>query len=91
VDNAGDTAVVTRLRLIPLDASAHVLRGVKVTTLFGTDRERTVIPRGSTYDILRFSGPGFRRVAVAGSCRGPACSSGCGCRTRTPTPSPCGS
>jgi hypothetical protein len=62
VDNAGDTAVVTRLRLIPLDASAHVLRGVKVTTLFGTDRERAVIPRGSTYDILRFSGPGFRRV-----------------------------
>ena len=65
MDNAGDTADVTRLRLIPLDASAHVLRGVKVTTLFGTDRERAVIPRGSTYDILRFSGPGFRRVRVA--------------------------
>ncbi|MEU9138246.1 hypothetical protein AB0D33_20185 [Streptomyces sp. NPDC048404] len=46
-----------------LDKHDHVLRHVKVSTIYGSDRGELVIPYGTSLDILRFSGTGKHDVA----------------------------
>src|SRR5215213_446057 len=58
VTNDGLTAVVPHLEITPLDATGQPLPDVTVTTAFGTDRGKRVIPSSFTdYDVLKFEGP----------------------------------
>ncbi|WP_369249197.1 hypothetical protein [Streptomyces sp. R41] len=56
-------SVVPELSFQALDKHDHVLRQVKVSTVYGSDRGELVAPYGASNDILRFSGPGKHDVA----------------------------
>ena len=63
ITNAGLSAVAPKLRITPLDAAGHPVRGVAVTTAFGSDRGRMVVASFMTeYDVLRFEGDRAREV-----------------------------
>lgn len=63
IRNPGEDSVTPVLSFLALDRNDNVLRGVEVTTVFGSDRGRLMVPRESAvFDILRFSGPGASEV-----------------------------
>ncbi|MET9110370.1 hypothetical protein [Streptomyces zhihengii] len=63
VVNEQSVSVVPVLRFRALGKDREPLPRVKVTTVYGSDKGRLVLPSGSGYDILRFSGPGAQDVA----------------------------
>lgn len=63
ITNDLPTSVVPLLSFKALDKHDRVLRGVKVSTIYGSDRGELVAPYGASLDILRFSGPGQHDVA----------------------------
>ncbi len=63
ITNDLPASVVPVLSFEALDKHHHVLHGVKVSTIYGSDRGELVTPYGSSLDILRFSGPGKHEVA----------------------------
>ncbi|MEU0398216.1 hypothetical protein ABZ208_36780 [Streptomyces sp. NPDC006208] len=56
-------SVVPLLSFTALDKNHELLPEVKVSTVYGSERGKLVIPYGTGYDILRFSGPGAHDVA----------------------------
>ena len=61
--NDSDSHALPRLTLVALDKDGQALDGVKVSTLFGSDRGLVLVPAGGTaYDIVKFTGPGTNRV-----------------------------
>jgi hypothetical protein len=58
-----EVSVDPYLSFSALDKNHHVLHKVKVSTVFGSDSGKLVVPTGIGYDILRFSGPGEHEVA----------------------------
>ncbi|MFI0965850.1 hypothetical protein ACH4S8_31320 [Streptomyces sp. NPDC021080] len=63
ITNDVPASVVPVLSFKALDKHDHVLRQVKVSTIYGSDRGKLVAPYGTSFDILRFSGPGKHDVA----------------------------
>lgn len=62
INNALADSLVPVLSFKALDKHDHVLPGVKVSTVYGSDRGNLVAPYGTSIDILRFSGPGKHDV-----------------------------
>ncbi|WP_156391694.1 MULTISPECIES: hypothetical protein [unclassified Nocardioides] len=64
IRNAGPSAVVLRLKVVPLDAHGREVSGLTTTSAYGTEIGNHVIPAAFTdIDVLAFHGPGFRDVA----------------------------
>lgn len=64
IRNRGSSAVVLRLRFVPLDASGRELPALTTTSAYGTETGNHIIPAQFTdIDVLAFHGPGFRDVA----------------------------
>lgn len=64
ISNRGPSAVELRLSWVPLDASGRELPGLEVTSAYGTEVGRHLVPAGLTdVDVLAFHGPGERDVA----------------------------
>jgi len=55
IGNRSPSTLAPTLRLEALDRDGEVLKDVTVTTVFGSDYGKVVIPPGGTIDILRFS------------------------------------
>jgi hypothetical protein len=62
ISNAEPYSIVPVLAFTALDRHHHRLPGVRVRTVFGSDRGGLVVSYGWGYDILRFSGPGEHQV-----------------------------
>ncbi|MEU4214431.1 hypothetical protein [Actinoplanes sp. NPDC026623] len=64
IANSGTSAVIPTLEITPVDRGGAVLPGVTVSTAFGTDRGKVVVPaRKTTIDVLAFAGDGAANVA----------------------------
>lgn len=63
ITNDVPASVVPVLSFKALDKHDHVLRQVKVSTIYGSDQGKLVASYGTSFDILRFSGPGKHDVA----------------------------
>ncbi|GGT85931.1 hypothetical protein GCM10010289_02030 [Streptomyces violascens] len=63
IKNNARRSQVPTLSFTAFDKNKHVLPQVRVTTVYGSDHGNLVAPFGSSYDVLRFSGPGEHDVA----------------------------
>ena len=63
IENDGPAGVAPHLEFTPLDASGEAIDGITVSTAFGSDRGRRVVPGGTAlFDVLRFEGARKRDV-----------------------------
>ncbi|MEU6402974.1 hypothetical protein [Streptomyces sp. NPDC046985] len=62
IKNTGKHSAVPVLTFTALDRQGRRLPDVHVRTVYGSDSGRLAVPRGWSYDVLRFSGPGEHQV-----------------------------
>jgi hypothetical protein len=63
IENPGETSLAPVLEYTALDASGDPMPGIAVKTAYGSDSGRLVVPAGwAVLDVLRFEGPGARKV-----------------------------
>lgn len=63
IGNDSDVQALPHLELTALDKDGQPLEGVRVSTLFGSDRGLVLVPAGGTaYDIVKFTGRGTNQV-----------------------------
>lgn len=63
IENPGDTSLAPVLDYTPLDAAGEPMPDIQVRTAFGSDSGRLVVPTDwAVLDVLRFEGPGARKV-----------------------------
>ena len=63
IENPGDTSLAPELEYTPLDAAGEPMPDIRVKTAYGSDSGRLVVPaRWAVLDVLRFEGPGARKV-----------------------------
>jgi hypothetical protein len=61
--NSGSAGVIPTLEFTPLDSSGAALPGVTVSTAYGTDKGKVIVPaREISYDVLAFAGAGAADV-----------------------------
>jgi hypothetical protein len=64
ITNAGSSAVVPTLEIVPVDSSGAVLAGIHVSTAYGSDAGRLLAPAQTTsIDVLAFTGGDASKVA----------------------------
>jgi hypothetical protein len=62
--NHDSLTVVPRLRYTPVDGTGAAVDGVVVTTAYGSNEGKLVVPaRQTSYDVLAFTGPDAAKVA----------------------------
>ena len=63
ITNHGESAVVPKLEITPLDKAGQPITGLKVTSAFGSERSGRVLPADFTdYDVLKFEGERATKV-----------------------------
>jgi hypothetical protein len=63
IENPGDTSLAPVLGYTPLDAAGEPMPDIQVKTAYGSDSGRLVVPaEWAVLDVLRFEGPGARKV-----------------------------
>jgi hypothetical protein len=63
IENPGDTSLAPVLEYTALDAAGKPMPEIRVKTAYGSDSGRLVVPaEWAVLDVLRFVGPGARRV-----------------------------
>lgn len=64
IRNLSSSAVVLRLKFVPLDANGRELSSLTTTSAYGTENGNHIIPAKFTdIDVVAFKGPGCRDVA----------------------------
>ena len=63
IENPGDSSFAPVLEYTALDAAGEPMPDIEVRTAYGSDRGRLVVPADwAVLDVLRFEGPGARKV-----------------------------